>query len=189
MKRYLLFPLTILLFLLIFNFQGGFKLLGTSKDPIVVIQTNQGDIEVRLFPAVAPKTVENFIGLTRKKYYENTIFHRIIPGFMIQGGDPLGNGTGGKSIWGTAFKDEFDAKVTFDKPFLLAMANAGPNTNGSQFFITTIPTPWLNNKHTIFGEVINGKDVVKRIESAGTTSGKPTSQQTIIKIYEKGEKK
>ena len=136
------------------------------------LRTNRGTIVVRLFPDHAPKTVRNFVDLaqgnrewtdpkTRKtgstKLYDGTIFHRVIAGFMIQGGDPLGTGTGGP---GYKFADEIHPDLRFDKPYLLAMANAGPGTNGSQFFITVGPTPWLTGKHTIFGEVIGGADVV-----------------------------
>jgi peptidylprolyl isomerase len=132
------------------------------------LTTNHGSITVRLFPEVAPKTVENFTGLIEKGYYDGVIFHRIIKDFMLQGGDPTGTGTGGESLWGGKFEDECDPKVTFDRPGLLAMANAGPGTNGSQFFITTVATPWLHMNHTIFGEVVTGMDVVKRIEAVDT---------------------
>jgi len=152
-----------------------------AADPIVELNTSEGVIELKLFPNAAPKTVENFVGLAEKGYYNNTTFHRVIPGFMLQGGDPLGNGTGGESLWGGKFKDEFSPSYTFDKPYVLAMANAGPNTNGSQFFITVAKTPWLNNKHTIFGEVIKGQDVVKKIEALGSNSGQPTKKVTILK--------
>src|ERR1700758_4854082 len=146
------------------------------------LQTNQGRIVLRLFPDHAPKTVRNFVELaeggrewtnpttratTKDKLYDGTIFHRVITGFMIQGGDPLGTGTGGP---GYRFADEIHPDLGFDKPYLLAMANAGPGTNGSQFFITVGPTPWLNNKHTIFGEVIEGADVVDRISRLKTGS-------------------
>jgi peptidyl-prolyl cis-trans isomerase A (cyclophilin A) len=139
------------------------------------LQTSEGTIVLRLFPDQAPKTVSNFVELaegarewtdpqtrraTTDKLYDGTIFHRVIPDFMIQGGDPLGTGTGGP---GYKFGDEFHPDLSFSRPYLLAMANAGPGTNGSQFFITTVPTPWLNRKHTIFGEVIEGADVVDRI--------------------------
>lgn len=153
------------------------------ENPVVVLDTNEGVIEIRLFPKVAPKAVENFIRLSEKGYYNGLTFHRVIPGFMLQGGDPNGNGTGGQSIWGKNFGDEFDANVTFNKPLLLAMANRGPGTNGSQFFITVAATPWLNNKHTIFGEVVKGQDVVKKIESKGSASGQPSSKQIINKAY------
>src|SRR5215467_13864787 len=128
-----------------------------------VIQTNKGTIRVELLESDAPKTTENFLSLAKKGYYNGVIFHRVIKGFMIQGGDPTGTGRGGKSIWDQQFKDEVSSDVKFDKKGILAMANAGPNTNGSQFFITTAPTPWLNMKHTIFGEVVKGQEIVNRI--------------------------
>ena len=144
------------------------------------LRTNRGTIVVRLFPDHAPKTVQNFVELaegtrewtdprTRRtgaaKLYDGTIFHRVIPDFMIQGGDPLGTGTGGP---GYQFKDEIHPDLSFNRPYLLAMANAGPGTNGSQFFITAGPTTWLNGKHTIFGEVNSGKEVVDAISKVPT---------------------
>ena len=144
------------------------------------LHTNQGPIVIRLLPDHAPKTVRNFVDLaqggrewtdprtrsvTTAKLYDGTIFHRVIPNFMIQGGDPLGTGTGGP---GYQFADEFHPDLVFDRPYLLAMANAGPGTNGSQFFITTAPTPHLNRRHTIFGEVIEGQDVVDKISHTAT---------------------
>jgi peptidylprolyl isomerase len=153
-----------------------------AKQTIVVFKTNQGEIEIELYPKIAPKTCENFIGLINKGYYNTTTFHRVIKNFMIQGGDPTGTGRGGKSLWGRDFKDEFSPNVVFDKGGILAMANRGPNTNGSQFFITTAPTPWLNGRHTIFGKVIKGYDVVKKIENVKTGYGdKPVKIQGIIK--------
>jgi len=154
------------------------------NDQIIVMETTQGTIEFKLFD-IAPKACENMVGLAQKGYYDGVSFHRIIPGFMIQGGDPEGTGRGGKSIWEKPFEDEFSKDVTFNRPGLLAMANSGPGTNGSQFFITTAPTPWLNGHHTIFGEVISGMDVVKKLEATGTQSGKPKSPQKIIKMYVK----
>ncbi|MGJ3242110.1 MAG: peptidylprolyl isomerase [Opitutales bacterium] len=139
-----------------------------SEDITATLNTNHGSITFRLMPDVAPKTVENFTGLIEKGYYDGVVFHRIIRDFMLQGGDPTGTGRGGESLWGNTFEDECDSKVTFDKPGLLAMANAGPGTNGSQFFITTAKTPWLHMKHTIFGEVTEGMDVVQRIEAVDT---------------------
>jgi peptidyl-prolyl cis-trans isomerase A (cyclophilin A) len=142
-------------------------------------QTSAGDIVVRLLPEKAPKTVENFLGLAegtlewadpksgekvKKPLYDGTIFHRVIPEFMIQGGDPLGNGTGGP---GYRFADEIGPDNRFDRPGLLAMANAGPNTNGSQFFITEVPTPHLDRGHTIFGEVVKGLELIAKIASLG----------------------
>ncbi|HOX54555.1 MAG TPA: peptidylprolyl isomerase [Candidatus Omnitrophota bacterium] len=150
----------------------------------VILETNQGNIELKLMPNIAPKTCENFIGLVKKGYYDGTIFHRVIKGFMIQGGDPTGTGRGGQSLWGGKFEDEVKANVKFDKAGILAMANAGPNTNGSQFFITTVPTPHLNMKHTIFGEVVSGYDVVEAIENAATgPMDKPLFEQKIIRAY------
>jgi cyclophilin family peptidyl-prolyl cis-trans isomerase len=136
---------------------------------VAVIKTNMGNIELELFANKTPKTVENFVGLVKKGYYKGVIFHRVIDNFMIQGGDPTGTGRGGESLWGGKFNDEIDSTLTFDKPGYLAMANAGPNTNGSQFFITTVPTPWLNGHYTIFGKVVDGMDVVNRISKVETT--------------------
>ncbi len=148
-----------------------------------VIETTSGNIEVELRPDVAPKACENFVALSKKGYYNGIIFHRVIKGFMIQGGDPTGTGAGGNSIWGRPFADEITPKLTFDKPLMLAMANRGPNTNGSQFFITVAPTPWLNGYHTIFGTVVKGVDVVKKIELTPTGfNDKPRVEQKILKI-------
>jgi peptidyl-prolyl cis-trans isomerase A (cyclophilin A) len=143
---------------------------------IAILNTSLGSIKIQLLPESAPNTVANFIGLangskewvdpkTREKVtgrslYADTVFHRVIPDFMIQGGDPMGTGTGGP---GYRFADETRASDNFNKPGILAMANAGPNTNGSQFFITVKPTPWLNGNHTIFGHVIDGMDIVLKI--------------------------
>ena len=157
-----------------------------AKDTIVVLKTNQGDIEIKLFPKVAPKAVENFVTHTKNGYYNNLIFHRVIKGFMIQGGDPDGTGRGGESIWKKDFDNEYASSVVFDKPFLLAMANRGPNTNGSQFFITTAVTPHLNGGYTIFGEVTKGQKVVRKIESVSTGANDvPMFPQTIKKIIVK----
>jgi len=125
----------------------------------MVLETSEGTIELNLFCDVAPKACENFIGLVNKGYYDGVIFHRVIKGFMIQGGDPTGTGAGGESIFGEPFEDEVRPEVTFDKAGVVAMANAGPGTNGSQFFITVAATPWLNGHHTIFGKVSAGYDV------------------------------
>ena len=147
-------------------------------------KTSAGDIVVKLLPEKAPKTVENFLGLAegtkewkdprsgqmvKKPLYDGTVFHRVIPQFMIQGGDPLGNGTGGP---GYKFADEIGPDNKFDRPGLLAMANAGPNTNGSQFFITEVPTPHLNRGHTIFGEVVKGQELIAKIAAAGNARTK-----------------
>ena len=156
---------------------------------IVVLKTNRGDIELKLFPKVAPKACENFTTLIKRGYYDGIIFHRVIKNFMIQGGDPTGTGRGGESIWGKPFKDEFKPNVIFDKPFYLAMANRGRNTNGSQFFITTVPTPWLNGGYTIFGKVIKGFKVVKKIENTPVgAQNRPISKQYIIKAKVLNEK-
>jgi peptidylprolyl isomerase len=153
------------------------------KHPVVLFETTQGNFEVTLFPEIAPKACENFLRLADKKYYDGLIFHRVIKNFMIQGGDPTGTGSGGASIWGTNFEDEFSPTLKFDRPGLLAMANRGPKTNGSQFFITTIPTTWLTGKHTIFGKVTSGYDVVKKIESTKTgPMDRPVEPQKIITV-------
>ncbi len=147
------------------------------------IKTNQGDIKIKLFTDVAPKTCENFVTLAKKGYYNGVIFHRVIKEFMIQGGDPTGTGCGGQSCWGGTFEDECDPNVSFDKKGLLAMANAGPGTNGSQFFITTTLTPWLHMHHTIFGEVVEGYDVVEKIENCQTGfMDKPVQKQEMLAV-------
>jgi len=143
--------------------------------------TTEGNFKIKLFDAEVPNTVANFVSLaegtkefvdpktgqkTTRKFYDGLIFHRVIDSFMIQGGDPLGNGTGGP---GYRFGDEFHAKLRHDKPGILSMANSGPNSNGSQFFITLVPTPWLDNKHSVFGEIVDGMDVVKKIGSTATS--------------------
>jgi peptidyl-prolyl cis-trans isomerase A (cyclophilin A) len=158
-----------------------------------ILQTNLGSIKVRLFQDKSPKTVANFTGLAtgtkaftdaqgkeaKGPFYDGTIFHRVIPQFMVQAGDPTGTGRGGP---GYRFEDEF-SDLRFDRPGLLAMANAGPNTNGSQFFITTVPTPHLNNKHTIFGEVVEGYDVVEAISATPRGSmDKPTKDVVLEKV-------
>ncbi|MGM9904572.1 cyclophilin type peptidyl-prolyl cis-trans isomerase [Enterococcus sp. 10A9_DIV0425] len=163
--------------------------LSNEKGPKAVIKTNRGDITVQLFPELAPKTVQNFVELAKKGYYDGVIFHRVIPDFMIQGGDPTGTGMGGESIYGDSFEDEFSREL-FNLRGALSMANSGPNTNGSQFFIvnnTNVPenmltqlegagfpaeiieayknggTPWLDFRHTVFGHVIEGMDTVDEI--------------------------
>jgi peptidylprolyl isomerase len=163
----------------------GLNLEASDKAPIVVFETNVGNIELKLYPKVAPLAVENFLTHVKNGYYNGLIFHRVIKGFMIQGGDPTGTGSGGESIWKKDFKDEFASNVVFDKPFLLAMANRGPKTNGSQFFITLARTAWLNGKHTIFGEVIKGEKTVRKIENVSVSRGanKPVFEQKIKKAY------
>ena len=163
-------------------------------DQQAILKTNHGDITINLFPNHAPATVENFVGLAdgsksydagngkTGRFYDGLGFHRIISGFMIQGGCPLGTGTGGP---GYTFKDEPHPELVFDKPYLLAMANAGPGTNGSQFFITLAPTTWLNFKHTIFGEVADqaSRDVVDKLGAVPTGPGdKPKSPVTLESV-------
>ena len=131
-----------------------------KKKYTAVIHTDKGDITLRLHGDKAPKTVNNFVFLARQGFYDGTIFHRVIANFMVQGGDPTGKGTGGP---GYRFADEFHTSLRHDKPGVLSMANAGPGTNGSQFFITHIPTPWLDNKHSVFGQVVQGMEVVNAI--------------------------
>ncbi|MEM1145986.1 MAG: peptidylprolyl isomerase, partial [Pseudomonadota bacterium] len=158
-----------------------------TKEPImVVLETTQGIIELKLLPQYAPIAVANFVGHVESGYYEGLTFHRVIPDFMVQGGDPLGNGAGGESIWGKPFPDEFTQDIRFDKVGKLAMANSGPMTNGSQFFITTTIPTWLNDKHTIFGEVTSGYEFVEAMSLLETSSGdKPLQAQKIIKAYVK----
>ncbi|MCF6340717.1 MAG: peptidylprolyl isomerase [Sulfurimonas sp.] len=163
------------------------NLTAKNNNPHVILETTQGKIELKLYPNIAPKTVENFITHVKNGYYNGVAFHRIIKGFMIQGGDPTETGRGGESIWGKDFKDEYKDK-TFSKIGILAMANRGPATNGSQFFITTAKTPWLNGKHTIFGEVIASTmgsiDKLNNVETTGRRGGdKPVNRQEIIKAY------
>lgn len=156
------------------------KAATTSLPDTVILHTTMGDVHMRLYPEECPKTVENFTTHCRNGYYDNLIFHRVIKGFMIQTGDPLGDGTGGQSIWGREFEDEFHKSLRHDRPFTVSMANAGPNTNGSQFFITTVATPWLDNKHTVFGRVAKGMDVVQAIEKVKTDRGDTPYQDVKI---------
>ena len=184
--------------------------LENVKGPRAIMDTSQGQIIIQLFEQQAPKTVENFVGLAKKGYYDGTIFHRVISDFMIQGGDPNGDGTGGESIWGGNFEDEFSDEL-FNIRGALSMANAGPNTNGSQFFIVqnkNIPkryiremepagypkeiikrykqggTPWLDQKHTVFGQVIEGMDVVDKIAKVprNKLNDKPKEDVMINKV-------
>ena len=144
------------------------------------LKTNKGEITIRLMPEVAPMHVSSTIYLSRLGFYDGLTFHRVIPKFMAQGGDPLGNGTGGP---GYKYAGEFDAKVVHDRPGLLSMANAGPNTDGSQFFLTFVPTPTLNGKHTIFGEVTSGMEVLKALEALGSAGGATSEKLTIDQTW------
>jgi len=165
-----------------------------SERLVATLSTNHGDVSIKLFPDHAPKTVANFVGLaegtkewtdprTRQpstaRFYDGLTFHRVIPSFMIQGGCPLGTGTGGP---GYSFGDEFHPELVFDRPYLLAMANAGPGTNGSQFFVTVAPTPWLNRKHTIFGEVADqaSRNVVDEIAAVRTGAQDKPADPVVI---------
>ena len=153
----------------------------TSGATYVKIETSYGNMVVLLYNDT-PLHRDNFINLVEKGYYDSLIFHRVIRDFMIQGGDPTGTGRGGESIWGKPFDDEFADDLRFDRKGLLAMANAGPRTNGSQFFITTTETPWLTGHHTIFGEVVEGYDAVEKIEKCRTGfMDRPVEDQKIIK--------
>ncbi|GFS84199.1 peptidylprolyl isomerase domain and WD repeat-containing protein 1 [Nephila pilipes] len=149
-----------------------------------VIHTTMGDIHCKLFPKECPKSIENFCVHSKNNYYNGHVFHRVIKGFMIQTGDPSGTGTSGESIWGGEFEDEFHPSLKHDRPYTLSMANAGPNTNGSQFFITVIPTPWLDNKHTVFGRVTKGMEVCQNISTVKTNpkTDKPYDDIRIINI-------
>lgn len=161
--------------------QGG---TSQSLSNSAIIHTTMGDIHIKLFLAECPKTIENFCVHSRNGYYNGHIFHRIIKQFMIQTGDPLGNGTGGESIWGGEFEDEFDLKLRHDRPYTVSMANAGPNTNGSQFFITVIPCPWLDQKHTVFGRVTKGMESVQKISEVKVhpKTDKPLDDIRIVSI-------
>ena len=184
--------------------------LDTAKGPKAVIETTKGTITVQLFPELAPKTVENFIGLAEKNYYNGVIFHRVIPNFMIQGGDPTGSGMGGDSFFGGSFEDEFSPNL-FNLKGALSMANAGPNTNTSQFFIVTMSelpeqmvsqledagfpneiieaykenggTPWLDQKHTVFGHVVEGYEIADTIQNVERNAmDKPNEDVTIKSV-------
>ena len=147
----------------------------------VTIATTVGQMTLELDADNAPKTVENFLAYATSGFYDGTIFHRVINNFMIQGGDPTGTGRGGESIWGKNFPDEFSEDARFNQEGMLAMANSGPMTNGSQFFITTSNPEWLNDKHTIFGKVVKGYDNVKKIEAVETgAQDKPVEDQKIL---------
>jgi len=171
-----------------------------GKKMFATFDTSQGKIKVELYPDKAPKTVANFVGLAtgtkewtdpntgkkeKKPLYNGTIFHRVIKGFMIQGGDPLGKGTGGP---GYQFEDEFSPDLNHSQPGMLSMANAGPGTNGSQFFITVAATPWLDHKHTIFGRVVEGMDVVNKISTVKTGAMDKPVEPVVIKSIHIDEK-
>jgi len=158
--------------------------LAENEKLVANVRTTMGDIEIELYPDKTPKTVENFVGLATKGYYDGIIFHRVIDSFMIQGGDPTGTGTGGDSYFGGSFEDEFHSDLTHNGLGILSMANAGPNTNGSQFFITLVPTPWLDGKHSIFGKVTKGLDVVENIGKVATSKpfDKPLKDIVMSKV-------
>lgn len=181
--------------------------LEQSTGPKVTLKTNMGDITLQLFPEEAPKTVENFVGLAEKGYYDGVIFHRVIPNFMIQGGDPTGSGMGGDSLFGGSFEDEFSSSL-FNLKGALSMANAGPNTNSSQFFIVTMSdlpeqmasqledagfpeeiitaykekggTPWLDQKHTVFGHLVDGYDVAEAIQKVDRNAMDKPNKDVVI---------
>lgn len=158
--------------------------MSNTENPVAVIETSLGRLKFELFKDKVPMTVENFINLSNAKFYDNLTFHRVISDFMIQGGDPKGDGTGGP---GYTIKDEFDDELKHDKPGILSMANAGPDTGGSQFFVTVKPTPWLDGKHSIFGQMIEGFSVLDKIRKLETDNNdKPLEPVTIksIKIVE-----
>ena len=166
MKKYLTLLLCSLCALACFS--ASAESAAGLKDVHVVISTTKGDIELALYPSKAPVTVANFLNLANRGYYKGITFHRVIPDFMIQGGDPTGTGMGGP---GYRFEDECRPDLKHDGPGVLSMANAGPGTNGSQFFITHVPTDWLNGKHTVFGKVTEGQSVVDSIKQGDTISG------------------
>ena len=149
-------------------------------NPIANIETNHGTLRIELFEARAPKTVGNFVELTEKGFYDGVICHRVIPDFMIQGGDPKGTGTGGP---GYSIPDEFHPELRHDEAGVLSMANAGPDTGGSQFFITLAPTPWLDDRHAVFGKVVDGMDVVEKIGGVETDRGdRPKKEVRMEKV-------
>jgi len=152
----------------------------SDKDYFWILETNKGLIRIKLMPGVAPMHVTSTIFLTKKGFYDGLTFHRVIPGFMAQGGCPLGTGSGGP---GYKYDGEFKPNVKHDRPYLLSMANAGPGTDGSQFFLTFKATPWLDGKHTIFGEIVSGQDVMKKLEAAGTPKGTPKEKLLIRKAH------
>jgi cyclophilin family peptidyl-prolyl cis-trans isomerase len=153
-----------------------------KKSYSATLHTDKGDIQIKLFADKTPRTVNNFVFLARQGFYDGTIFHRVINDFMAQGGDPLGSGTGGP---GYRFADEFHPSLKHDKPGVLSMANAGANTNGSQFFITHVPTPWLDGKHSVFGQVSSGMDVLLSIPARDPQrTGSPAVRLNSVTIIE-----
>jgi cyclophilin family peptidyl-prolyl cis-trans isomerase len=166
--------------------QGEDEGKAEGGNPVVEIETTVGTIRAELFEDKAPKTVENFVDLVRQEFYDGMLFHRVIDGFMIQTGDPLGTGTGGRTDKGLPAKylpDEFHPDLRHDKPGVLSMANSGPNTGDTQFFITTVPTPWLDDKHSVFGQVIEGMDVVRKIENVKTDAGdRPLDEVKMLRV-------
>ncbi|KAG8784043.1 heme binding [Serendipita sp. 411] len=154
----------------------------TADDRNVILKTSMGEIKLELYWNHAPKTCQNFTELAKKRYYNGTIFHRIIADFMVQGGDPTGTGRGGTSIYGQKFEDEIHPELRLVGAGILAMANSGPNTNGSQFFLTLAPTPYLDGQHTIFGRVSDGMSVLKRLGAVATDSQDRPKEE--VKIHE-----
>jgi peptidyl-prolyl cis-trans isomerase-like 1 len=150
---------------------------------VAVVETNIGSFDIEFYTKQAPRTVNNFVQLSMKGYYNGLIFHRVIKDFMIQGGDPTGTGMGGESIYGKTFEDEIVRTLHHDDPGVVSMANAGPNTNGSQFFITTVPTPWLDGRHTIFGKITSGMNVINDISKVKTDKNdKPVEKVVMQKV-------
>lgn len=204
------FTAVLLLLILVPVLFGGEKMEPVKEKHTIIFETTLGKIEIEVYPEVAPRTVENFTGLVNKGYYNGIIFHRVIPNFMIQGGDPTGTGTGGESIFGKTFEDEINAKVLKVDPATIkqneaagykyrddlksmhcvygtiCMANAGPNTNGSQFFIVTRDEcKWLDGRHTVFGKVVKGMDIVEKISNVPRNDrDKPHEDVKIVKAYE-----
>ncbi len=156
-----------------------------EKNPTAKFETTLGNFTVELFADKAPATVGNFVSLAKKGYYDGVIFHRVIPGFMIQGGDPTGTGRGGP---GYVIDDEFHPELKHDAPGILSMANAGPNTGGSQFFVTVAPTPWLDNRHAVFGRVAEGMEVVEKISTVQRNAAdRPLEEVKMAKVTVDGE--
>lgn len=158
--------------------------LKDNEKLIAKVETNMGEFEIELFAKETPKTVENFAGLIQKGYYDGVSFHRVIAGFVIQGGDPTGSGAGGDSLWGGEFEDEFHPELRHSEAGILSMANRGPNTNSSQFFVTLGATPHLDDRHSVFGKVVNGLDIVEKIGGV-QTSGYPQDRPVEPVIMEK----